>query len=296
MGWGNKKYKEKKHIKRTGGEKVLYTFMFIFLCIYSASFLFGYITMLLNSFKDPWDYALGDTFGFPKGKWLFSNYLAVFKTLHVNGTGFTGMIFNSLWQDLTPTIMSLASTVMASYAYSRYEFPGRKAVYFVAIVLLTLSFPGSMHSSYKLHATLGLINTPLFYINSTAGFGASFIVMCGFWRSVDWAYAEAAYIDGANEGQVFTRIMVPQALPLVGIFFLLSFVNMWGSATECMLYMPKFPNIAYGMYEYQFRMQRNMNYPVYFAGLIITAIPSLILFISFQDLIMQGRNIGGLKG
>lgn len=291
-----KSNKKSTKVKRSKGEQILFTCMFIFLCIYSATFIFGYVTTILNSLKDPWDYALGDTFGFPKGEWLFSNYIAVFETLSVNGTGFFGMIFNSLWQTLLPTVLSIASTLMASYAYSKYHFPGRKIVYFIAIVLLTLSFPGSQHASYKLHAKLGLINTPLFYINATTGFGANFIVLCGFWRSVDWAYAEAAYMDGATEGQVFTRVMVPQALPLIGIFFLLSFVNMWGDAGQCMIYLPKFPNIAYGMYEYQFRMERNMNYPVYFAGLMITAIPSLILFISFQDVIMNGMNIGGLKG
>lgn len=293
--WTNKESKVKEKIKRTKSEKIIFGIMFVFLCIYAGTFIFAYGTTILNSFKDPWDYALGDTFGLPK-KWLFSNYAAVFTTLYVNGTNFWGMIINSLWQDITPTILTMASTMMASYAYSKYKFPGRKIIYFLAIVLLTLSFPGSMHTSYKLHAKLRLINTPLFFINATAGLGTNFIVFCGFWRSIDWAYAEAGYIDGASEWKVFTKIMVPQALPLVGIFFLLSFVNMWGDATQCMIYLPKYPNIAFGMYEYQFRMERNMNYPVYFAALMITAIPSLILFISFQDLIMRGMNIGGLKG
>ena len=238
MKWIKQKQSKSTKVKRSRTEQILFTVMFIFLCIYSATFIFGYVTTILNSFKDPWDYALGDTFGAPKGKWLFSNYAAVFQTLRVNGTGFTGMIFNSLWQVLIPTVLSIGSTMMASYAYSRYHFPGRKVIYFIAIVLLTLSFPGSGHASYKIHAELGLLNTPLFYINATAGFGSSFIVLCGFWRSVDWAYAEAAYIDGASELKVFLKIMIPQALPLIGIFFLLSFVNMWGDAGQCMLYLP----------------------------------------------------------
>ena len=125
-----KKAKVKEKIKRTKSERIIFGIMFVFLCIYAGTFIFAYGTTILNSFKDPWDYALGDTFGLPK-KWLFSNYAAVFTTLYVNGTNFWGMVINSLWQDITPTILTMASTMMASYAYSKYKFPGRKIIYFL---------------------------------------------------------------------------------------------------------------------------------------------------------------------
>lgn len=286
--------KEKK--RRSKGEKIVFGFAFVFLCIFAGTYVFGLLWMVLNSFKDPWAYALGDTFGVPKGKWLFSNYTEVFTTLKVNGVGFFGMMFNSIWQVVTPTCATLISTMAASYAYARFKFPGRKVVYTIAIVLLTLSFPGSMHASYKLHVSLNLLNTPLFYINSFSGLGTNFIIYAGFWGSIDWAYSEAAYIDGANEWDVLTKIMVPQAKPIFAVTFLLTFVNCWGDATQCLIYLQRMPNIAFGMYEYLFRMQRNMNFPVYFAALTITAIPTLIMFLSFQDIIMTGLNIGGLKG
>jgi ABC-type maltose transport system permease subunit len=90
--------------------------------------------------------------------------------------------------------------------------------------------------------------------------------------------------------------MLPQAKPIIGIMAIGAFIGGWTDATTSMIYLPDFPTVAYGLYEYEVQMTRQMNYPVYFAGLVLTAIPSIALYITFQDIIMTGMNIGGLKG
>ena len=285
-----------RRIKRTRGEAIVFGIMFAFLVIYTATFIYAYAVTLINTLKDPLEYALGNTYKLPEGKWHWENYLEVFDLLVINGTGYVGMFFNSLWETLLGTTVPIVATVMSSYAYARYKFFGRKAVYFIAIILLTISLPGSLPATYKLYGDLKLMNSPLFYIGATAGLGANFIVMCGFWNSVSWEYGEAAFVDGANDVTVFFRIMIPQALPLVGIMFLLGFMGGWTDANTSMLYLPEYPTIAYGLFEYERSTKMNMNYPVYFAGLVLTAIPSITLYAIFQDRIMTAMNIGGLKG
>ena len=103
-------------------------------------------------------------------------------------------------------------------------------------------------------------------------------------------------MDGATEFTVLTKIMLPQVLPMLGVFYTLSFINSWTSYEFTMLYMPRYPSIAYGLFQYQYKMQRGMDMPMYFAALIITAIPSLVLFAAFQDKILVNMTIGGLKG
>lgn len=289
----NKKLKNK--INRTRGEKILFTIVFIWLCIHAATFIYAYSLTIINTFKDPFEYALGNTYKFPE-KWLWKNYGEVFKVLEVNDTGYFGMIINTIWQTALGTLVPMVATIMASYAYSRYAFPGRKAVYFIAIVLLTLSFPGSLPATYKLYADLGLRNSPLFYLGATAGLGTNFIVLCGFWNSVSWDYAHAANIDGANEFTTMVRVILPQALPILGIMLLLGFMAGWTDSGTSMMFLPEYPTVAYGLFAYEKKMTRNMNYPVYFAGLVLTAIPSIVLYVAFQDVIMTGMNIGGLKG
>lgn len=292
----NKKHRlPREKVKRSRGEKILFTIVFVILCLHAATFIFSFGVTLLNTFKDKYEYIYGNRYKFPD-KWVWTNYRDVFNELVVNETGFIGMFVNSFWQTVGGGLLTTLSTAMASYAYTRYGFIGRKTIYWIAIVLLTISLPGSLPATYKLYSDLGLRNSPLFLIGATGGLGTYFIVLTGFWRSVSWEYAEAAFVDGAGDLRVFWKIMMPQALPIMGTMFLLTFIAGWTDANTSMLYLPEYPTIAFGLYEYQNISESSINYPMYFAGLIMAAIPSICLYGIFQDKIMTAMNIGGLKG
>ena len=284
-----------KKIKRTGAEKIIFTIFFLVFFIHALSFLISYATIFLNTFKSADEYLDSNLFSLPL-KWDFSNYLRVFVTFEVNGNGYFRMVCNTLLFSLTGSIPAQISTAVASYACARYKFPGRKIIYMINVIQITVSFPGSGVAYYKLWNDLGMINSWKYLFGCFGGFGSHFIILYGFWKGVDWAYAEAAYMDGASEYTVLTKIMMPQVAPMLGLFFILGFINSWTGYEFTMLYMPKFPSIGYGLFLYQYEMQRGMNMPMYFAALMITAVPSLILFALFQEKILVNVTIGGLKG
>ena len=285
-------------IKKSGVEKVIYTVMFVILTLQSLSILIAFGITAINSFKTSLDYALGNTYKFPSEAfgWHPENYEMIFTDLEVNGVRFLGMFWNSLWQTLGPAFFSIVSTAMASYAYAKFAFRGRSAIFFIVVVLLTISLPGSIPATYKLYADLGMRNSYLFLLGTTAGFGSSFLIFMGFWRGVSWSYAEAAYIDGANEWKVFTQIMIPQALPIMGVSLINTFIGSWLSENPSMLYLPEMPSLGYGLWSYQQKSARGMNYPVFYAALILVSIPSIITFILLHDKTIQAMNLGGLKG
>ncbi len=281
-------------VKRSKGEQILFNIVFVLLCIYVATLLFSFLFVLLNTFKDSYEYITTSKFALPE-KWVW-NYGRVFTTFNVNGNGYFQMVFHSIWFSITGSIPALLSASMASYAFSRYKFPGRTLIYIINLLLLTLSLPGSQVSFYKLFCELGMKNSWKYIFGCWDGFGSRFLILAGFWRGIDWAYAEAVYIDGGNENTVFWKVMLPQAMPMLGVFFLLSFINSWSNHEFTMLYMPMYPSIAFGLYSYQASTTRSMDTPLYFAALVVTAIPSLILYATFQDKILVSMNIGGLKG
>lgn len=288
---------EKRHkIKKSRGEIVLYTVMFLIILLNCLTILGAFAITIVNSFKDSWDYALGNTWRLPTMGWHIENYKMIFSELEVNGTYFGGMLWNSVWQTMGQILLTTASTIMASYAYSKYKFFGRKAIFFIVVVLLTISLPGSIPATYKLYSDLGMRNSYLFLIGATAGFGANFLIFMGFWRSIDWAYAEAAYIDGATEWQVFVKVMIPQALPIMGVSIINGFISQWLSENPSMLYLPEMPSLGYGLWVFEARNRGNMSYPVYFAALIIVAIPSIVAFICLHDRTIKSMSLGGLKG
>lgn len=287
---------KRRKLKKTRGEIVFYTIMFLIILINSITITGAFIITVINSFKDSLEYALGNTWKLPEMGWHFENYKMIFSTLEVNGTYFGGMLWNSLWQTLGQLLLTTASTAMASYAYAKYKFVGRKVIFFIVVVLLTISLPGSIPATYKLYSDLHMRNSYLFLLGCTAGFGTNFLIFSGFWRGIDWAYAEAAYIDGANEWQVFIKIMVPQALPIMGVSIINGFIGMWLSADPSMLYLPEMPSLGYGLWVYEQRSTGGMDYPVFFAALILVAIPSIVVFICLHEKTIKVMNLGGLKG
>ena len=79
--------------------------------------------------------------------------------------------------------------------------------------------------------------------------------------------------------------------------FIIQFIGIWNDYMTPMLYLRKQPTLSYGIYMFEQMMQyQGANYPIYFAGVIMSLIPIIILFITFQKTLMENTVAGGLKG
>jgi len=167
----------------------------------------------------------------------------------------------------------------------------------IAIISMTIPIVGATASYMKIIAFLNLYNTPFYTIvTSLGGFGGSFLVYYGFYKSVSWSYAEATMIDGGGPYTIFFKIMLPQSVPIILTYFITGAIANWNEYQTMILYLPDYPTLASGLFEYQANSIRMADYPVYFAGLIISMVPTLLLFGIFSDKIMTSISIGGLKG
>ena len=129
-----------------------------------------------------------------------------------------------------------------------------------------------------------------------AGFGFNFIVLYSFFKTLSWTYAEAGFIDGASHLRVFVKIMLPMALPVMGSLFLVQMVQLWNEYMEPNLFLQSYPTLAAGLFIFQLQMTRQMNYPMLFAGLIVSVVPVIVLFVAFQKVMMESMSVGGIKG
>lgn len=172
----------------------------------------------------------------------------------------------------------------------------QKPLYFIAIFTMIIPIVGALPAQYKLMYDLHIANSPLFLISYTGGFGFNFIILYGFFKSISGTYAEAAKIDGAGNHVVFWRIMMPQAKAPIVSLAIIACIGVWNDYQTPILYLSDFPNLASGLYEYESNMMRLANYPVYFAGVLISTVPILFVFIAFQKTIMNNVVAGGLKG
>lgn len=283
-------------VQHKGSDKILFRIVFIIFLIHSITLIFPFIWMFLSSLKTAQEYVTpGMSFALPK-EWLFSNYVRALSSLNTPSATFVEMLWNSLWYTVLSSSLACFMPCITGYVLSKYNFHGRDFIYAVAITALTLPIVGSAASSMKLVSTLGIYNSPLYVIvTGLGGFGGSFLVYYGFFKSVSWAYAEAAEIDGAGPYTVFFKIMLPQAVPVIMTYFITSAIGYWNAYESIILWIPNYPTIASGLFEYKQNQARD-DYPLYFAGLIISMIPTVVLFAMFSDKIMTSISVGGLKG
>ena len=284
-----------RHLRLTKGEKVLYTIIISLFSIYSVTLIFPFVWAFLTSLKTQQEYIENSPFALPE-LWKFVNYAKAFDALEVHNTKLVGMFFNSLWYSVGMVVGNVFVCSLGAYVLSRYPFKGSNGIYHAILIMMLMPIIGNGPSAFRVYGQLGLLNNPLFVISNWGIMGTNFLFLYAFYSNVSWAYAEAAFIDGAGHFKVYFKIMFPQALSIISALAIMQFVGYWNDYATPLLYFPKLPTLATGIYEYEKSMIRGANMPVYFAGLLISVVPVLILFFSFQNTVMDKISLGGLKG
>lgn len=206
------------------------------------------------------------------------------------------MLFNSIWYSTLSPALGIMVSACTGYVVCKYNFHGKKLIYNLVLVVMMIPVMGSFTAQYKLYTKLNLVNSPLILIASASGFGSTFLYVYSFFKTVSWNYAEAAFIDGAGHFTVFYKIMLPMVMPMLLAFFVMGFVGAWNDVQGPLTWLEELPTLSYGIYAYEQMAKYYANQPIYFSGVILSIIPVVILFILFQNAIMNNVSIGGLKG
>ena len=301
---GKNRFRQRPRFKRwTLQEKIVLTVVTVIFTVYALSLLFPVYFTLINSLKTYNDmYGMGNymglgknLYGIPRG-WEFANYSRALK-LTAADTGLTGMFFNSVWISVYATLLQMTAATMMAYALAKYKFFGSKFLYSFAIIIQIIPIVGSQAAMYRLLYNLNIANNPLLIgLIFFSGFDFNFIIMYGFFKSVSWSYAEAAFIDGANNYTVLLKIMLPQVLPPLSALAITTFIGRWNDYLTPFLYMPDYPTLSLGIYLLEENNTIGGGLLVFFAAVIIAMTPVIAIFVAFQDVIMRNVVAGGLKG
>ena len=270
----------------------------VILAIYVLILLIPYVYALFASLSTYQEYYF-NIFPFPKEGLKLINYVDAWKSLKFEGTGIPEMVLNSLWYSLAPAVLGVLLSSFGAYICAKYQFPGRNFIYMFALITMMIPIVGSTPSILKYVSALGGYNSYSYVIIMAQTVNAAFIIMYSCFKSVDWAYAEAAFIDGAGHFTVFFKIMLPQVISPMTALILSDFILYWADVESSLLYHPELPTLSTGLYYFRTfvitaaGMQR---YPAYFAALLLCMIPTILLFAIFQNKLMDIQISGGIKG
>ncbi len=266
--------------------------------IYLVILLVPYIYALFASLSNYKEYYF-NIFPIPKDGLKFSNYVDAWTSLSHEGTGVAKMVLNSLWFAGVPSVMGVFLCSCGAYICAKYKFWGRNFIYWFCLVTMMIPIIGGQSSHLKYVAALGGYNS-LTYVFITANtISATFIIMYSCFLNVDWAYAEAAFMDGATHFQVFNKVMIPHVISPMTALMLSDFIANWANVENSLLYYPDLPTLSTGLYyfrTYVITAEGMQRYPAYFAAMLVCMIPTIILFSIFQDKLMDIQISGGIKG
>lgn len=284
--------------------KTLLWIMWAVLIVYCISLFVLPIWMILSSFKDPLEY-IDNMFGFPQS-FSFENYGSVFNKLKIVIDDYTEynmfhMFGFSLIYSLGTSFVNVFFTTCMAYVLSKYAFRGRDFIYNLGIIIMIVPIVGSLPSAMLVRKTLNVYDNMFMHIitsPSTCFSGMNFLLLYGAFKSLPWDYAEAVFIDGGNDYTAFFKMYMPMILPTDVVIFVLTFLGSWNDYQTFMIWLPSTPNLAYGLYLFQGVSRRlyKASTVEIMAGFSLVIIPTVILYISSQKLILSKFTVGGLKG
>lgn len=266
--------------------------------LYLLCLLIPYVYALFASLSNYKEYYF-NIFPIPKDGLKFQNYIDAWTSLKHEGTGVAQMIINSLWFAGAPAVLGVFFSSCGAYICAKYQFRGRNFIYWFCLVTMMIPIIGNQSSNLKYIAALGGYNSPSYVFITMNTVGATFIIMYSCFRNLDWAYAEAAFMDGATHFQVFYKVMLPQVISPMTALMLSDFIMHWANVENSLLYYPDLPTLSTGLYyfrTYVITAEGMQRYPAYFAAMLLCMIPTIVLFSIFQEKLMDIQISGGIKG
>lgn len=222
-----------------------------------------------------------------KGEFASRNYRYVLDFILLNG--------RSLWNTaifcLLVILTQLIVNPMAAYALSRY--PIRASGKILLFLLATMAFPAevAMIPSFLLLKNLGLLNTFAALVLPGMASGYMIFLLKGFFDSLPQELFEAGQLDGAKEITMMMRIALPLSKPVLGYLALLAFMGAYGAFLYAFLVCQDQKMWTIMVWIYQ--LQNTAPKSVMMAALTLAAVPTLVVFLMAQRVIMRGIVLPG---
>ncbi|GAB6090245.1 carbohydrate ABC transporter permease [Spirochaeta dissipatitropha] len=265
---------------------VMYTFL-VFLALICIT---PFYMMIINSTRS--NVEISQNVWLTPGQHLLRNYEIIQSRVNI-WRGF----YNSVIITVPSIALAAFFSAMTAYGFAKFNFKGRELLFWIVLGTMMIPQQLGLIGYYDLIANMGLLDSfaPLI-LPMIANAGMVFFIRAYIEQSISDSLIEAAVIDGAGEFFIFSRLIIPLAMPAIATMSMFTFIVKWNDLITPMVLlhsMNKFPmplvisNIR-GLYE--------MNYGAIYLGVTISIMPILIVVVLFSKAIIRGLTIGAVKG
>ena len=263
--------------------------------------LYPFLNVFAISFNDATDTIKNINFIIPR-MFTLSNYKYVFKD-----SDFLMPFVTSVSRTVVGTLVGVVTTSMLAYTLSRKDFVLHK--FFTVLFVITMYVGGGLIPDYLLiMRTLHLGNNFLVYIVPGMIWVYNMILVRSFINGLPIALQEAAKIDGANDFQIWYKIVMPLCKPVIATIALYYAVGQWNSFMDTYLYAQKLPTLQFKMYEIM--NQATMKLDIHGSSKVSTAVtpmsirmavtvvatlPIVVVYPFLQKYFIGGMTLGSVK-
>lgn len=270
------------------------TIVWVILLIWSVAVLYPLLWTLLDALKNNEQFFLNAPWALPKVPLLWTNFSYVWSKYN-----FSTYFLNSIVVTAGSTLLGMILAAMTAYILARYDFKGNKIIFTIYISSMMIPFALALIPLFFLLNDLHLINTwpGLILVYAALNLPFGIFLLVGFYKSLPKEIEEAAIIDGTSHYGTFFRVMLPLSQPGLITVMITNMLNNWNEyfLGVVLTNEPTKYTLPIGLAVMQAEMQYRVEWGPLFAGLLITTLPTLIVYIIFQRQIASGITAGAVK-
>ena len=271
--------------------KIYYYFKWIIIILFVIYAVFPFLWLVLTSLKTNAE-LLDNPFSLPN-KFQFKNYKEA-----VRSAGLGQLILNSLIISSIATVINIIFSSMFAYSISRHNFFGSNFLFLMVASGILVPLNALIIPYFAIINYLNLYDTRigLILVYCAVGLPVSIYILTEFFKSIPKEIEEAAVVDGCNFLQRYIKIMLPLSVPGLMTAGTFQFILCWNEFIYAMLLTSSknIRTIQFGIS--YFTNEFFSDYVSMFAAIVISIIPSITVFILFQERVITGLTAGAVKG
>lgn len=254
--------------------------------------LYPFLTLVLGSLKSEGEF-LSNPVGLPTSL-AWHNYADAWQQAHV--AQFT---INSMIVAAGTVFLTLFCAGTASYALSRFTFPGNRIIYLSFIILLTLPVQVYIIPLYVVVVKAKLADNLLGLIlcYTTGSLPLSVFLLKTYFDAIPGDLLDSARLDGCSDWLTFTRVVLPLSRPIIATVSIFTFVQAWNEFFLALIFIhsPDRQTLPLGLQAF-FVNQFQTQFPLLFATLTISIAPIVVVYLLLQRQFIAGLTAGAVKG
>jgi len=265
--------------------------VFIILSLIVISFIYPLYFMVINSFKTRTEYYI-NPFSLPKEGLQINNY-----TTMISQFGLLNLFKNTFIISIGTVMLLLIIGTLSSYVFAKVPFKGKMIVFFATLMTMFIPSQVTIIPLYVSFSKVRLVDT---YFSVILAYLALFLpeailLMTANFRSIPDELLEAAEMDGCSYLQKIRYVVIPMGRSAIFLVIIFYFIMSWNDLFTPMILLTKMEKRTV-IVALAALMGRYSGSPTFqFAGLLLSAIPLLIVYFIFQRRIIQGMSLGAIK-